>query len=156
LWAVADNTSDAGCRANTINATGLAGRRRCILADARQVVIKDKGRGVRLILFARDARVAGAQVAVFEIAGKGRASRENRFAAPGTILSMRGDDDPLLTKRMPSFFPGHSSPVNWSYADFTSADCSGLFNRPLRGSQAEQPGRRHFRATNSRAAQILF
>src|SRR5262249_34057844 len=88
-----------------------AGRRRQLprrpKAHTRMVVVKNEGGGVRGGALAADAQGPGAQVTVAPVGGQRRPLMFDDFAVPRAVLPVRGDNDPLLAQRMPSFFPGH-------------------------------------------------
>jgi hypothetical protein len=80
---------------------------RGVEADAGVIVIEDEGACVIVVAPAADARGAGAELTIGQMIGQRRFFRLDRLAVPGSVLPVRGDNDPFLAQRMPSFFPDH-------------------------------------------------
>src|SRR5262245_10318913 len=80
------------------------------------VVIEDKNPTVILVATAADAGIARTEVTILDIFRKSglQAGRTTEsLAMPGAILSVGGNNDPLLSQRMPPFFPVDSA-AHWS------------------------------------------
>src|SRR6185369_3192533 len=75
------------------------------------IVIEDEDAGVRIVLLAAHARVAGTEIAVGQVFGHAHAGACDASAAPGAVIPVSGDDDPLFTQRMPAFFPHVYNPM---------------------------------------------
>jgi hypothetical protein len=71
------------------------------------IVFKDEYVFVIVVAIAAHASVARAQVTIGQIVRQCRIFSLDRLAIPRAILPVRGDNDPLLAQRMPSFFPDH-------------------------------------------------
>ena len=73
------------------------------------VVIKNKDAVVLRIDRTTDARICGTQVTVVNVSRKVLRFVRNGFTTPRSILTVRRDDDPLFSERMPAFFPDSSA-----------------------------------------------
>src|SRR6266511_1941901 len=69
--------------------------------------LEDEDVFVIVVALAAHASVARAQVTLGQIVRQRRLFALDRLAVPRAVLPVRGDNDPLLAQRMPSFFPDH-------------------------------------------------
>ena len=140
--AVADDARLPLCGAITINAAGPFQVLRSVYADARMVVIEDERPGVILVAPAADARVAGTEVTVRYIRRECLVRVIEHFTIPRAILTVRGDDDPLLAQRVPAFFPSHRSRDGLStkhYANILRLDCRSRGEKRLPSEPTTAP-----------------
>src|SRR6266508_170321 len=114
--AVADDAGDAGRWAVAINAGWRGQVPRRVEPHAGMIVVKDEDVFVIVVALAAHASVARAQVTLGQIVRQRRLFALDRLAVPRAVLPVRGDNDPLLAQRMPSFFPDHK---HISYAIWT-------------------------------------
>jgi hypothetical protein len=105
--AVADDACDAGRRAVAVNAGGRGQVPRRVEPHAGMIVVKDEYVFVIVVAPAAHASVARAQVTIGQIVRQRRLFALDRLAVPRAVLPVRGDNNPLLAQRMPSFFPDH-------------------------------------------------
>src|SRR4030095_790863 len=105
--AVADDAGDAGRGAIAINARRRGQVPRRVEPHAGMIVVKDEDVFVIVVAIAAHASVARAQVTIGQIVRQRRLFALDRLAVPRAVLPVRGDNDPLLAQRMPSFFPDH-------------------------------------------------
>src|SRR5262245_4475130 len=105
--AVADDAGDAGRWAVAVNAGGRGQVSRRVEPHAWMIVVKDEDVFVIVVALAAHASVARAQVTIGQIVRQRRLFLLDRLAVPRAVLPVCGDNDPLLTQRMPSFFPDH-------------------------------------------------
>src|SRR5437773_5792317 len=106
--AVTHDARDAGCGAvavNPLDRRQFLGR---VETHARVIVVEYERARVLGVSLAADARVSGAEVAVRKMRGQYRWFMLDSLAAPRAILAVRGNNNPFLTQRVPSFFPDHS------------------------------------------------
>src|SRR6185369_9786155 len=83
---------------------------RSIESHTRMIVIEGEYAFVLVITMAAYPGIAGTEVAVFHVGWNRRTLRKSAvesFTVPRPILTVRGDDHPLLTQRMPTLFPFH-------------------------------------------------
>ena len=79
---------------------------RRVRADTRMIVVEHEHRLIVGIARAAHAQVARTEIAVLDVFWRPRAGHHGPFPMPRTILTMGGNDHPLLAKRMPPLFPG--------------------------------------------------
>jgi hypothetical protein len=92
-------------------AAAVRGRRgvddfRCVGAYTRQIIIEHKGALISGVAGTTDAEVTGAEIAVGQV-GRDVFTLDDRdgIAAPGAILPVRRDADPLFAQRVPPLLP---------------------------------------------------
>src|SRR5688572_7128981 len=128
-WRVADDPGHARGRGVAID----AGRRlqcpRRTVTDARMIVVEDEYRRVAGIARTADTLIARAEVAGLDVLGHRWWKDLGPLPLPGPVLTMCGNDDPLLAERVPSLFPcrrgvGHAA--SWR----SSCDTARLVKRP--------------------------
>jgi hypothetical protein len=107
--AVADYAGDAGRGAIAINARGRGQVTRRVEPYAGMIVVEDEDVFVIVVALAAHASVARAQVTIRQIVRQRRLFALDRLAVPRAVLPVRGDNDPFLAQRMPSFFPDHKA-----------------------------------------------
>src|SRR5262245_37557117 len=105
--AVAYDAGVASRGAIAINARRRGQVPRRVETHAGMIVVKDEDVFVIVVAIAAHASVARAQVTIGQIVRQCRLFPLDRLAVPRAVLPVRGDDDPLLAQRMPSFFPDH-------------------------------------------------
>src|SRR5688500_14640523 len=108
VWAVTHDASNSARGLIAINPGRTLQSLRRIETDARMIVIKDEGTSVIVIFYATDAQDPGTQIAISHICRQRPLIVLNRRATTGAIRTMRRDDYPLLSQRMPTLFPVHS------------------------------------------------
>jgi hypothetical protein len=73
--------------------------------NTRMIVIKNKNAAVIRIYCAADARITGTEITIINILWNTLNFVRYGFATPRTILPVRSNDYPLLSKWMPTFLP---------------------------------------------------
>jgi hypothetical protein len=102
--AVAKNTGYPGGGSVSINTGRHVVCCWSVFADTGMVVVEDKEARIIRVPGAADTQVTRTQIAVFNVGRLWRASIHH-LSAPRTILTVRRNDHPLLTQRVPPLLP---------------------------------------------------
>src|SRR5262245_18645321 len=90
------------------------------------IVIEGEDAPVLRVDGAADPRIAGTQITVGDVRWPRRVFELDRVAAPGPVLAMSSNDDPLFAQRVPAFFPGHDN-IIWRGPIRASRRSAGAF-----------------------------
>src|SRR5215218_9773135 len=99
------------------------------------VIIEREHAGVARVAFARDAHVAGAQIAVGRVGYGHRAAVAHGLTLPRAPIAMRRDHHPLPPQRVPALFPDHRAPREMTSAitrESVAAVCRGAKEAAIR------------------------